>query len=352
MSSNEKEIRYNDTKTKLAIPQTFQEFKELCIQTFYISKQRSESMVFKYIDEGNDEIIINDKSFGKNDCKNSKFWKLEIMEDSYGGSSDAEELEKIKKECISKKSEMLMEAKLYKQKLLEECKLIIENKIKEKNKQHQDDLKMAKENYVNSLKELKSKIDEQTKKLIEKISERVINKYLENVKKVDDGIKNQLNEKIDELVNYSKKEFDEANIRRIGLLINQFKYNLEEISKGKGKFYPFLIEDKITKEIDSPNEKFSIDFNVLNQSDENIKDEYELEITPNDKVKIDLSDIEKGEIKLKSINLNKTLHELDKNSFTLKIMNKNTQVSNELKLTFKLKNPGIIGTNEDLLGYL
>jgi F0F1-type ATP synthase membrane subunit b/b' len=348
MSSNEKEILYNGTKTKLAIPQSFQEFKELCIQTFYISKQRRENMVFKYYDEDNDEVNINDKSFGKDDCKKSKFWKLSIMEDSSGGSSDAEELEKIKKECISKKSEMLREAKLYKQKLLDECKSIIELKIKEKNKQHQDDLKKAKEGYASALKELKSKIDEQTKNLLEKISERIMNKYLENVKLVDEGVKSQLNEKIDELVNYSKQRFEEINIRSIGLLINQFKYNLEDICKGNGKFYPFLIEDEIIKEIDSPNEKFSFKFNVLNQNAENTKDEFELEITPNDKIKLDLSDVEKGEIKLKSINLDKTLHELDKNSFTLKIINKDTQVSNELKLTFKIKNPEIIGTNEYL----
>jgi hypothetical protein len=74
-------------------------------------------MVFKYYDEDNDEVNINDKSFGKDDCKKSKFWKLSITEDSSGGSSGAEELEKIKKECISKKSKMLSEAKLYKQKL-------------------------------------------------------------------------------------------------------------------------------------------------------------------------------------------------------------------------------------------
>ena len=70
MSSNEKEILYNGIKTKLSIPKSFQEFKDLCIQTFYISKQRSEKMTFKYY-----EVVINDESFGKDDCKNSKFWE-------------------------------------------------------------------------------------------------------------------------------------------------------------------------------------------------------------------------------------------------------------------------------------
>ena len=348
MSSNEKEILYNDTKTKLAIPQSFQEFKELCIQTFFISKQRSEKMVFKYYDEDNDEVIFNAESFGKDECKNSKLWKLSIMEDSSGGSFDVEELEKIKKECIYKKSEMLREAKLYKQKLLEECKSIIENKIKEKNKQHQENLKEAKENYVNCLKEFKNKIDEQTKSILGQISERAIKKYLENVKIVDEEVKRQLNEKIPDLVEYSKKSFEEINIRRIGILINQFKSNLDEISKGKGVFYPFLIEDEIIKDIDSLNERFSIDINVLNQNAENTNDEFELEITPDDKTKIDLSNIQKGEFNLISINLDKTIHEFDKNSFTLKIINKNTQISNDLKLTFKLRNPEEIFTSEYL----
>jgi len=262
MSSNEKEILYNGIKTKLVIPQSFQEFKELCIKTFYISKQRSEQMVFKYYDEDNDEVMIDDKSFGKDDCKNSKFWELIIREDECGGSSDPEELEKIKKECIAKKEKMLKEANLYKKKLLEKCKSIIEKKIKEKNESHQNDLKNLKENYINSLKEFKSEVDNQTKKMLNQITEKVMSKYLENVKLVDKGVKSQLSEKIKELVEDSKKSFDKISIRRIGILINQFESNLKEIKEGQGKLLPFLIEDEITKEVNLLSENFSISINV------------------------------------------------------------------------------------------
>ena len=340
MSSNEKEILYNNQKTILSIPQSFQEFKELCIQTFYISKQRSENMVFKYYDEDKDEVIINSESFGKDDCKKSKFWILSIDDNN-------EDLEKIKKECLSRKSKMLKEANLYKQKLLEECKPIIESKINEKNKQHQDDLKKAKENYVNSLKEFKSLIDQNTKNILAKISEKIMSKYLENVKKVDEGVKSQLNEKLAELIEYSKKSFDETDMRKIGIIINQFKESLDAISKGKEEL-PVLIEDEIIKNVDSFNEKFSISINVLNQSVENTNDEFELEITPDDKIKLDLSGLPKGEFKLIPINLEKKIQEFDKSFFTLKIFNKYNQISNDLKLTFQLRNPEVIGTNEDM----
>ena len=50
------------------------------------------------------------------------------MDDECGGLSDAEDLEKIKEECIAKKEKMLKKAKLYKKKLLEECKSIIKKK--------------------------------------------------------------------------------------------------------------------------------------------------------------------------------------------------------------------------------
>ena len=341
MSSNEKEILYNNQKTILSIPQSFQEFKELCIQTFYISKQRSENMVFKYYDEDKDVIIINSESFGKDDCKKAKFWILSI-------DDNTEDLEKIKKECLSRKSKMLKEANLYKQKLLEECKPIIESKINEKNKQHQDDLKMAKENYVNSLKEFKSLIDQNTKNVLAKISEKLMSKYLENVKKVDEGVKSQLNEKIDELIEYSKKSFDDTDMRKIGIIINQFKENLDAILKGKEEL-PFLIENEIIKDVDSLNEKFSISIIVLNQNVENTNDDFELEITPNDKIKLDLSGLKIGEFKLVSINLEKKIQEFEKGFFTLKIFNKNNQISNDLKLTFQLRNPEVLGTNEDML---
>ena len=243
---------------------------------------------------------------------------------------------------------MLKEANLYKQKLLKECKRIVESKINEKNKQHQDDLKMAKENYVNSLKEFKSLIDQNTKNVLAKISEKLMSKYLENVKKVDEGVKSQLNEKIDELIEYSKKSFDDTDMRKIGIIINQFKENLDAILKGKEEL-PFLIENEIIKDVDSLNEKFSISIIVLNQNVENTNDDFELEITPNDKIKLDLSGLKIGEFKLVSINLEKKIQEFEKGFFTLKIFNKNNQISNDLKLTFQLMNPDVIGTNEDML---
>ena len=352
MSSIEKIILYNDQKIKLSIPKSFQEFKELCIQTFYISKKRSENMIFQYYDENNNQVTVNDKTFGKDECKKSKLWKLSINEDLNGG--DTEELEKIKQECIYRKSEMLREAQLYKQKLFEECKKIIEFKIKEQNEKYQEDLKKIKENYNNSLKNFKSEVDNQTNNCLGEILKNVMNKYLEKVKLVDEGIKSKLNEKIDELIVDATKSFEDINLKEkaIGILIEHFKTNLNAITKDKIENLPFLIDDIIIKDVDSLNENFSIKFNVFNQNAENNKDEFYLEITPKFKSKLDLADINKGEIKTISINLEKSIEkDFKKSDFTLKILNKDGQaISNDLKLTFKLNKPNNMGTFDDLFG--
>ena len=210
-------------------------------------------------------------------------------------------------------------------------------------------MKNAKENYINSLKDLKRIVDNQTKSMLEQISEKAMNRYFEYVNYADEGVKSKLRFNLDEIIKAIKKSFEQIQIRRIVILINQFKSNLEEISKGKGEYnFPFLIEDEIFKEEDILTEKFSIDINVLSQNSENINDEYELEITPYFKTKIDLSGIQKGEFRLISINFDKTIEDFGKSTFTLKILKKDEQVSNDLKLTFKLKELNAVSINEDL----
>lgn len=353
----EMDIEYNNIKTKLSLPDNFSEFKELCIQTFYISELRSQKMNFFYVDEENDDVKLDQDSYEKDDARKAKLWKLFIGENKRKKTIDTQKKEKIIKDFITKKEALIGEAKLYKEKLFDECSKIIEMKIKQKNEEHKKDIQKIKDEYAKNLKEFKDLIDKKTKENLGKISDKAIKVYTEKSQYIDKSVLETMSDKLGEFKD-NKKDL-EVNIGEIGNNINETSQNLKEckeifndiVKESKSNFLKFIIYDVNIK--NNINElKNGINFKIKIRKFENtdINNSF-LRIQSSDKsyhedIKIDLNDVLKEE-KEKEITFNPQINDEKDYLFNMALFNKNNIISNVAKLVL---NAIELGSTSDLIG--
>jgi hypothetical protein len=339
----EMDIEYNNIKTKLSLPDKFSEFKELCFQTFYISELRSQKIHFYYVDEDNDYVNLDEKSYENEDARKAEFWKLSIGEIKKDNSSNTKKNDQSIKEFIAQKEALLQEAKLYKEKLFGECNRIIEEKIKKKNEEHKNNIQKIKDEYTKNLKEFKDLVNKKTKEMLGKISENAMNVYIEKSQYIDKNVIENMSKKLGEFKE-SKKDF-EVNISEIGNNINDTCQNVKEckeifkdiVKESKSNFLKFIIYDANIK-INSNELKNDIQFKIkIRKFEETDINNSFLRIQSSDKtyykdIKIDLSDILKGE-KEKEITFNPQIDKIKDYLFNMVLFNKNNIISNVARLT-------------------
>ena len=336
------DIEYNDIKTKLSLPDEFSEFKELCFQTFYISELRSQKIHFYYVDEDNDDVNLDEKSYEDEDARKAEFWKLSIGEIK---KDNTKKNEQSIKEFIAQKEALLQEAKLYKEKLFGECSRIIEEKIKKKNEEHKNNIQKIKDEYSKNLKEFKDLVNQKTKEILGKISENAMNVYIEKSQYIDKNVIENMSNKLGEFKE-NKKDF-EVNISEIGDNINVTSQNVKDckeifkdiVKESKSNFLKFIIYDANIK-INSNELKNDIQFKIkIRKFEETDINNSFLRIQSSDKtyykdIKIDLSDILKGEKeKEKEINFNPQIDKIKDYLFNMVLFNKNNIISNVARLT-------------------
>lgn len=356
------EMEYNNHKKKLSLPKNFSEFKELCIQTFYISKLRSEKMCFFYYDEDNDENQINDENYNSDDSLKATYWKLIIKEEDEEEETesqlDSKEIEDAKRELIVKKEKLVEELKNYKKKYFEKCNEIIKTRIEEKNKIHKENIQKIKDDYINNLKEFKKEIDEQRKAILEKLSENTLNVYMEKVKLIEQGVLENMREPLKKLSSDIEEDLDVPKIKEIGENIEIMKDNINECKEVFQKklvdsqvLMIYKIDEKIEikKQINELN-KLEFNLNITNLKKDKISSEkFFLEINrekgDSELIPIDLSDIEINHSKEKKIEFNPNIKELGEFIFKISIVLNNCQISNTSIL---ILNVNELGSNFDL----
>ena len=352
----EMDIEYNNIKTKLTLPDKFSEFKELCIQTFYISELRSLKMNFCYVDEDNDEVKLDEDSYEEDDARKAKFWKLLIGKIQNKKTIDPEKKEKSRKDFIAQKEALIGEAKLYKEKLFEECNKIIEVKIKQKNEEHKNDIQKIKDEYAKNLKEFKDLVDKKTKEILGKLSENTMNVYIEKSQYIEKNVIENMSKKLGEFKE-SRKDF-EVNIDEIGNNINDTSQNVKEckeifqdiVKESKSNFLKFIIYD-VNLENNTNDLKNGINFTIKISKfeDTDINNSF-LRIQTSDKtyhedIKIDLSDVLK-EQKQKEITFNPQITKAQEYLFNMVLFNQKNIISNVARLIINVNE---LGSNDDLL---
>ena len=345
------DIEYNKRKTKLSLPNKFSEFKELCIQTFYISESRSRKMNFYYVDEDNDIVNLDENSYENEDARKAKFWKLLIEEKKRKSSSNSKENKHSKKDFIAQKEALIKEAKLYKEKIFGECNRIIEIKIKQKNEEHKKDIQIIKDQYEKSLKYLDNKL----KEVLNKISERFIQFYTEKSQLIEKYVIKTMSNKLGEFED-CKKLF-EVNMGEIGDNINDAYINVKECidilcdTFLKSRFYlpKYIIYDtEIENNINELQNNARFKMKIRKFSNTVINNSF-LRIQSSDNeqyedIKIDLSYIYYEETETE-ITFNPNISEIKKYFFNMALFNGNNIISNVAILIINVQ---ALNSNDDL----
>ena len=346
-------IEYNNIKTKISLPSKFSEFKELCIQTFYISELRSQRMDFYYIDDENDEMHLDENSY--EDARNAEFWKLVIDDKKGKNPKNSGDSLKKKQGFITQKEELIREAKLYKEKLFEECSRIIEDKIKQKNETHKKDIQKIKDEYAKKLKDFKNLVDNQVKALLGKISESTMKIYMEKSQLLDNNVIEEMSKKLGKFED-NKNDLN-VNMGEIGDNINNNNQDVKEckeifkdiVNQSKSNFLKYIIDDaEIKNNINELKNGINFKIKIKKFDNTNISNSF-LRIKSLDKnnfedIKIDLNDVSTEDTE-KEITFNPKITEAKKYLFYMVLINNKNIISNLSKLVI---NAIELGSNDDL----
>jgi hypothetical protein len=343
----EMDIEYNNIKTKLSLPDKFSEFKELCIQTFYISELRSQKMNFCYVDEDNDDVKLDEDSYEGSDARKAKFWKLSIG-DKKKNSSNSKKDDQSKKEFIAQKEKLIGEAKLYKEKLFGECSRIIEEKIKQKNEEHKNNIQKIKDQFEKNLKEFKNLVDKQTKEYLGKISENAMNVYIEKSQFIDKSVIDAMSMKLGEFED-SKKDLG-INMEEIGKNLTDTTQNVKDCKEifqdivKESKFLKFIInEAKITNNIIDLKNGVKFKIKIKRLGDIKTNNSFLRIQNSEDKkyedIKIDLKEELKEEKEIE-ITFNPHITEIKEYLFNMVLINDKNIISNIARLIINVHEPG------------
>lgn len=350
---DEMEVEFLNQKIKLSLPKKYSEFIELCKQTFYISDERSKNLSFSYIENG-EETAMEEDDYANRDSLKAEYWVLSTNEDEEGDGEDKDMISLAKEELKNKKRDLLNEAKKFKKDLYDNYSKIIAEKIKEKNKVHEENIKKIKEDFLTHLKEIENEMNESLNKVItETLPEKVMNKYEESIKKINNGVKEQLLPKIDDLKLECNKELTQINTNDINQGMNYLRSsisNCQNVFLSKIKEAECCEIQNVEIQKNSNEIKDGITFNLPIKKTKNVKlsNNCVLEINDDDdnyEVKIDLSNLKYNNEETIKVSFNPNKTDPDDYTFELRIKQGNNDISNESKLKLKITQ---VGDNEDL----
>ena len=351
---DEMEVEFLNQKIKLSLPKQYSEFVELCKQTFYISDERSKNLSFSYIENGEDTPMEEDE-YANSDSLKADYWVLSTNEDEEGDGEDKDMVSLAKDELKNKKKELLNEAKKFKKDLYDNYSKIIAEKIKEKNKVHEENIKKIKEDFVKHLKEIENEMNESLNKIIkETLPKKVMNKYEESIKTINNGVKELLIPKINELNLELKKELTQINTNDINQGMNLLRssiQNCQGVFMSKIKEAECCVIQKVEMQINSNGIKDGITFQLPIKKTKNVQlpNNCVLEINDDDdgdyQVDINLSAIKYNHEEKIEVSFNPKNIETGGHIFTLRIKQGNNNISNESELVLTITQ---VGDNDDL----
>lgn len=337
------EIDYLNRKTKVNLPEKYSDFIELCKQTFYISKSRSENMLFYYY-EDEDKIPIEEEEYKNPDVRKCNSWELVILEEE--DNMDGVDQNQLKNELDLKKDQILSQIKKFKENLYKESAEKLKKEIIKRNEKQQKIIQEIKDEYINNLSKFREEIKEQNKDFIGNISKTLLDSYQQNMLLIDKCVKENIKSQMNQLGDYCKKDLDEIEKSELGQISkvneeikNNLKTCLEKFNKITDDKYFNLCLINANDIITTIKNEINFELNVKNMNDKIFDGEYMLEITWNDKkfeVKLDLSDIKPKENKVKKVKFSPSINEKGVYYFNLEIKGKDKPISNKskLKLTF------------------
>lgn len=352
------DIDYLNKKTKVTLAENYDSFLELVKKTFYVSDTRMQYLSLSYLNNDNEEIIIDEDEYTNDDSRKAKFWKLNIDEPD---DNDID-ISSIKSELRAKKQKLIEQVKLYKENLYKECNKIIEEAIKKRNEQQKKNIKKIKDEYLKEIENIKEEFNSQIKSNLDSFSKNMVNLYKEKLNLIDETVKENLENGKKDLENNLKKELDDINIKEINDEIDNMKGHIsncmstfnEKISESKMFNAICQIDENISKQNVKVNEKSGVkfDLNIKNKIDKKLTGKYYFELRGfegNNKtytIDLTLSDIEPKENKKKQITFKPVLEKEGGYKFIGTIKEGNKIISNECILNFRYNQ---LGSANDML---
>jgi len=251
MASEEKKItlRHNEYEITIKIKNDYEESRNALKKAIYFQDKDLEKFELFYIDEEEDENIIEEDNF--EEAFNSSIWGLRPIDDNTQPPEPQVDLKEIKKQVknkvnkaqkdINKKIEQIKED--LKQKFMK----IANEKITANNLKYEEKIKKYEE-IIKSLKEKNKIILEQVEKEHEASVQKILNDVSEYTeKKVEEELEqynNEFSENLNSIIQESTLKIEKSN--------QEVKKNTEEI---------FSFTDKIKQSMDGSRMTMSEIFN-------------------------------------------------------------------------------------------
>ena len=358
MSKKNMEIDYLNKKTKVTLPEKYDDFLVLLKKTFFISDIRMQNLSISYLDEDNEEIAIDEDEYSDEDSRKAKFWKLNIEEVE---DSDID-ISSLKKQLNSKKQKLIEQINLYKEKLYKEYNKIIEEGINKRNEKQKENINKIKEDYLKNLEKVKEGFNSQIQTNLDLFSKKMLSVYKEKLDLIEQGVKENLRSEKKILENNIKKELDDINLKEIDDEIENMKDNIEKCKKtfnekiSESKIFNAVcqIDENISESKVRVNPKNGVMFNlnIKNKLDKKLTGDYILELRgyegnkENYKVKLSLSDIDPKDNKNKQISFKPSLKIDGRYKFIGTIKENDKIISNECLLSFVYNS---LGSTNDMI---
>jgi hypothetical protein len=339
------EIEYMKRKTKISLPENYEDFRNLIKKTFFITDKRLETMFVQYNDEDNDVITLDSGNYSA-DARKAKILFLKEEEPSEPkGNINLDELKNQKIDLENK-------IENYKKQYIEHCSKVIEEGIKKRIEDHKENKLKIKKKYLSYLNSFKEKMKTEIGKLIKELKEVILKTYDDNLKVVEDNKKEAIKKSIDEFKTNFSESFDKNNQEEISKQIEdlQKKINdakfifLEKSRESKASVgVPFIIQEKELRiQVNSINKEVKFKLNIKKRDPKKKISKAILDLT---------SDSERKEIEVKltepSINVTFTpkLLKQGDNIYEYILKENEENISNPGKLTIVYSQ---MGDNEDI----
>lgn len=347
--NNEIEIDYLNRKTKVSLPENYSDFCKLCKETFYISDSRSQNMNFIYFDEENFENTIEEEEYKDENIRKVKCWKLIIDENM--------NQDEIKNQLIMKKKDYLNSLKNFKAELLKQYNDKLESEIKKRNEEHKNNIEIIKKNYKDILTIYKDDIRKTIKENIDNNLTKIIKLYKETIELTNKTLQEDLNSKINKFGQECEEELNKVKIDEIEEMIEEMKDNVQACMSEfndaftKSRTLNTICEIRnVEQECNSTKNGVKFNLEITKKNKDQLNGQYILVISDskeNYKVNVDLSDIIYNEKKSKEICFFPSNKKEGTYEFNLVLKENDKRISNDSKLTLKIKE---LGSINDIFG--